>query len=152
MKKFVNVLGESITRLFLFGLGLLSKTTKRRAKRILFIGSINNVLIKAGIMEARSVENICKDILKLRSTDALQISQSLAVGLWDSDAIKDIVVSQHKLARGNKVHLTLNEAMAVTDKVIDISPIWLRYEASIMRRDIMEMFLYNTVKSNRGVL
>ena len=134
-------------RTFLFVVGLFSKETKRRAKRLLFIGSVNSVMVRNGIMTHSSTEAVKGDILNLHDARALDLAQTFSEDFWDAERIKDIMLSQRKMASsGQTIHLSMNEAICVTDKVIEASPRWLRYDTPDMRRDIMEMLLYNAVK------
>lgn len=145
MTTITRKVGRAVLRSFLFVTGLFSRTVEYRAKRLLLIGSINATLVRQGVMTKDSVEVVNTEILKVNDTKALDISRAISPNIWEPETVCQIVKQHRRAKRGGMIHLCLTDATAMTDKIIELSPRWLRYDPAEMHKDIMGMLMYNSV-------
>lgn len=133
------------TRVVVYFLGFASAKTRLKAKRILFLGGINNAMIQEGIMRDDSKKVVSKSLLSLNNDDALEVTTNVTSALWDTKEIQRIMSQHQRMASSQVIYLSFNQALEVTDHVISRTPAWLRYDTELMQKDVMGLLMTTPV-------
>lgn len=138
----------------LFIVGLFKPEVAERAKRMLFLTSLATTLAQEGIIKKNTLGVLNRNLKLAKNDNCLKIGEELSCVLWRPTADYRCAFKDNWLGRDNLSdnltdrYLPFDDIRHISDRVIQSSPTWIRYNNERMQEDVTDLFITNAVLKN----
>lgn len=120
---------------------MFNKKAANNAKRLLFISSVYTELVREGVLNQITHEQLNDKFCLANNTDCLTSGCVISKGVWrdiDFKTVLDNSVKNHSLKSNN--FKGINDIDSFTRYLIATTPTWIQYDRNDMVNDIKELF------------
>lgn len=123
---------------------ILGHLLPNKGKRILFLTSVYTRLVEKGLLHEDTLNRLNR-ILVLADNDlALTLPPSIYQRVIDEEQLREAIKGIESSQEGD-LCLTYNEARKVSQRIVSLSPDWLKYDdKKTMENDIVSLFYCHT--------
>ena len=134
----------------LFIIGIFKPEVAERAKRMLFLTSLATTLAQEGIIQKNTLGVLNRNLKLAKNDKCLMLGEELTRVMWKPDKryyqlFKDNWFASDTNEPVSHRYLAFDEIRSLSERVIDTSPSWVRYNATRMQEDVTDLFITNAV-------
>lgn len=117
------------------------KKSANNAKRLLFISSVYTEMVREGLLNQITYEQLNEIFCLANNVDCLNSGCVISMTVWrDTDFKMAINNSVKNQTNPNQTYTGINDIDSFTRYLIESTPTWIRYDQQSMTQDIKDLF------------